>query len=1109
MKIQNPLKNRRLHSALAAQLCFVAPFATAATSGVITGNASDAQVDSASGTLSVSRLTDTYDYIGGTSGTQNAVIYAFEIPTALLTDPNQQFTEATLKLRLGSYVGASMVANGDLYGIGYGPNPTVQASDFYAGPLDTANTLIQDNFLNTTIPAYASVTNNSASLVAYLNSALAAARSDGLTTAYVFFRISPDAYVWFQRYIVAMAESGASTAPSISYTADAVSGWHTVPLGGGGYVTGMVSDPTGNNVYIRTDVGGAFRWDETEEQWVSMTDKLVPLDTTGAAGLMGISALTVDPSQPNRLYLAAGLYSYSNPRGIYASEDGGNTWTNIHPTMIVEGNGTYRSAGDRLAVDPNDSNTLWFGSTQGGPYKGTKSGSSWSWLQVPATSVPLGQVASGGKAGVTFVVCDRNGGSTITYAGVFDSVGTTGGIYVSTDGTNWSKVGGTAFTRPTRARIAPNGTLYVTGGSAVGSIPRGGSLSLLPGLATDITYGALAVDETDASGNTLYVAQGGTGQYNKIFRTTNAGTNWSTQYQNFNNGVLSRKEPDGTPSVTGYWFGAVGAMLVNPTNSNELWAGDFFGGYRTLNANQLGTTNGAFWNTLQKGVEETVPHALKNAPTGARLISGLADVSGFRYIDTTKRPYSATGGNSLQNPGGGASTSLDFCESNPSVWARSWVDSGGFFGSGGVSTDGGVTWVKFGQLASKTVVAGSTSGLESWDVSAYLASEKAKGATEVTLVLCSGNSITPLYSNNSINFDSREATDPAVRPKLTINGSTVVESIADSYVANGATGTNYGTATSFGISYNYGNVPYSRWAYLKFDLSSISGPITTASLDLNRRVGSTLTASVGVYAASATAWTETGITWANKPLTRASDGDPVSTPKQSVMGGRIAVSSTDANRLVWLPEGTSNKSRYSTDRGVTWTVSTGGPNSQMQTQFSPGITMQQLTADRVNGKFYQARFSNTHTIYASTDGGATFASVGTVNGGAYNEYRAQLVAAPAADDLWLSDDGVDTTNGGGLWRSTDGGQNWTKLAGLTKVSQVTFGKAPSGSRYTVFINGKKDGVKKVHRSDDYGTTWVPLADSPSIAPIEVLSGDRQNYGKVFLGVHGRGVYQGQ
>ncbi len=1073
--------------------------------GVITSNVADAQVNSTSGTLSVSRIPDSYDYVGGTSGVQSGVVHVFEIPAALLADPSQQFTEATFKVKMGSAPGTTIPTNGDLYGIGYGPSPAVNAADYFQGTLDTGNVLIQDNFLTPTTPAYGTVTNNSAALVAYLNQALAAARADGLTTAYVFFRISPDAYIWFRRYLVSMSESGAGNAPTLSYTAETVSGWNTVPLGGGGYVIGMCSDPTGDNVYCRTDVGGAFRWNETAVAWESMTDKMVPVGTAGAGGLLGISALTVDPSVPQRLYLAAGLYTYSNPRGIYASEDGGDTWTQINSTVLVEGNGGFRSSGERLEVDPNDSNTLWFGSIQQGLLKGTKSGSTWTWAAVPAASVPLGT----SKAGVTFVACDKNGGSTITYAGVYDSAGTTGGIYVTTDGTTWGKVAGDALTTPSRGRIAADGSLYVTGGTKVGRVPRGGSLSLLSGLPAATNFGALATDLNDPTGQTLYVAESTGARFGKIFRTTNGGTNWATQFQNLNSGNHARKEPDGTPSLTGYWMGSIGALLVNPTHPEELWAGDFFGGYRTLNASQLGTTNGCFWNTLQKGIEETVPHVLKSQPSGAKLLSGLADVNGFRYTDTTKRPSVANGGNTFSNPGEGSTTGLDFSEGDPSVVARTWVAGNHGYGTGAVSTDGGVSWMKFGQLDQKTVFSsGTTSGWESWNVGAYLASQKAKGATEVTLVVLSGNSITPLYSNNAISFDSGNAPDPAVRPKLTVNGSTVLNPIADSFASNAATTTNYGTATTLQVSYNYGNAPYSKWTYLKFDLSGL-GTITSATLELNRRTGSNHSAPIGVYAANATPWTETGLIWTNKPLTLAGDGDPIATPKQSVMGGRIAVSSTDPKRLVWLPEGTGNRARYSTDRGVTWSVCTTGSYSQMKNQFEPGIIINQLTADRVNGKFYLANFNNTHTIYASTDGGATFTQVGTVNGGAYNVYRAQLVAAPAANDLWLSDDGVDTANGGGLWRSVNGGADWTKLPGLTKVSQVTFGKSESGSGYTVFINGKKDGVKTVHRSDNYGSTWTALAELPTIAPIETMAGDRQNYGKVFIGVHGRGVYEGQ
>lgn len=51
------------------------------------------------------------------------------------------------------------------------------------------------------------------------------------------------------------------------------------------------------------------------------------------------------------------------------------------------------------------------------------------------------------------------------------------------------------------------------------------------------------------------------------------------------------------------------------------------------------------------------------------------------------------------------------------------------------------------------------------------------------------------------------------------------------------------------------------------------------------------------------------------------------------------------------------------------------------------------------------------------------------------------------------------------------------------------------------------GFLAVCRSDDYGSKWTKLADVPDIAPLDVLAGDRQNYGHVYIGYIGRGVLE--
>lgn len=1084
--------------------------AQAQVTGTINGLAADAQVDkNGSAAAVVTRLTSTYNYVGASSGVDNCVVYVFQVPSSVLSDSSLRFTQASLTLKLGSTINAAAAVNGDLYGVGYSTSSTVLAEDFYRGALDTANMLIQDNLMTPATANYATLTANNTAMVDYLNQCLDNARNDGATNAYVFFRVNADGFSYGNHYGIAMAEAGGTAIPKLAYTAEPISSWRTLPLGGGGFVTGIISDPTGNRVYIRTDVGGAFRWDPVKTEWKNITDNIVPVSTPGAADLMGITAIALDPSNSNRLYIGAGKTNYAALKGIFVSENAGNTWTQINSSIIMQGNGGSRDLGERLAVDPNNPNLVWYGSSTSGLHKGVKSGSTWTWSVIPATSVPFGAT----NTGIPFVICDKNGTSTITYAGVYNTDGT-GGVYKTTDaGSTWTKVGGAVFTTPNRAGIATNGTLYVTSGSqGVFKAARNGTFAQLTALPTGKTYRGIAVAQNDATGNTFYVANNGA----DFYRSTNGGTSFSAMGANFNSGNKQRREPDGTPSLTGYWWGNTSSLMVNPTNSNELWAADFFGVARTQNAQDMGTTNGPMWYLLQKEQEETVAETIKSSPTGPRLMIGVADVGGFRYNDTTKRPY-GTFGNTFGNPSGGSTIGMDFSEANTNIWARTWVNGPHNGGSGAISIDGGVKWITMGGLDYKPVANASTDGPETFDTSVYTARQKAKGINQITFLVASGNSISPLYNNGTINFYSKENATASNRPQLIINGSTVLYPTADAYVADGATTTNYGTVDSLQTSYNFNNAPYTRRIFLKFDLSSFSGTINTATLRLVRKAQTnTVSWNLGVWVVPDTTWSETAITWAAKPNVPAGNGDPVGDPRYysgavALLGGRIAVSSTNPNNMVWLPEGLGKVAQYSTDRGASWTASTGGPGTLQQSQFAPSVLLTEIAADRANGKFYFAKYGGTaHIIYRSTDGGATWATTAaTVPANAYNVYRCQIVAAPTADHVYVCDDGVDNTTKGGVWKSTNGGDSWTKCAGTTAVRQVTFGKAQSGSGYTVFINGYVGGVKGVWRSNDYGATWTALDEVPTACAIETMSGDRQTYGKVWIGTAGRGLFEGQ
>ena len=138
-----------------------------------------------------------------------------------------------------------------------------------------------------------------------------------------------------------------------------------VALGGGGFVTGVISHKTSGDVYCRTDVGGAYRWDAATSKWIPLLD----WNSEDELTYLGIDALALDPQNANNLYLLAGTdYFNSGKTAILKSTDKGNTFTIVDVTskFKTHGNGSGRGNGERLAVDPNNGNVLFCGTRANG-----------------------------------------------------------------------------------------------------------------------------------------------------------------------------------------------------------------------------------------------------------------------------------------------------------------------------------------------------------------------------------------------------------------------------------------------------------------------------------------------------------------------------------------------------------------------------------------------------------------------------------------------------------------------------------------------------------------------------------------------------------------------
>jgi hypothetical protein len=200
----------------------------------------------------------------------------------------------------------------------------------------------------------------------------------------------------------------------------------------------------------------------------------------------------------------------------------------------------------------------------------------------------------------------------------------------------------------------------------------------------------------------------------------------------------------------------------------------------------------------------------------------------------------------------------------------------------------------------------------------------------------------------------------------------------------------------------------------------------------------------------------------------------------------IAISA-DGSRLVWIPQ--SSIAYYSTNNGVNWTASTGGPTGTRVP-----------ISDRVNSsKFY---IYSGGIMYVSTNGGATFTAGGSVSSGA-----TPRAVFGREGDIWIP------RNTSGLARSTNSGTSFTAVSIVQQATFVAAGKAAPGQSYpAIFISGRVTNVDGFFRSDDAGASWVRINDDQhqfGRGSIHTFCADPRIYGRVYFGTEGRGVIYGE
>lgn len=422
--------------------------------------------------------------------------------------------------------------------------------------------------------------------------------------------------------------------------------WKSVQIGGTGFVTGIITSKTDVTLkYARTDVGGAYRWDANNRKWIPLLD----WNSVNQVGYQGVESLAIDPQNNDIVYILAGTDYFNNGKtAILKSVDRGNTFTETIVTsqFKAHGNGMGRSNGERLAVDPNNSNVLFCGTRRNGLFKSTNGGLTW----VNISSFPV--TATSNNNGICFVVFDpstASGGNTQTiYAGV--SRTGTSNLYKSIDGgSTWTEVAGsTTSYMPQRAVLDSNGTLLITYADKEGpwNCDSGQIWRLTSsGVLTNITpagitraFGGIDVDPTNplrlvtSTMNTYllqYNSSGGQGVYgDRFFVSSDGGTTW--------------KDIVGTSGII---LSDNGCTWISGSSASIHWTGDIkFNPFNTAQASVV-SGNGIFtcddinavqttWKFDAKGIEESVPYDLISIPSGPAL-SVIADYDGFKHTDVT------------------------------------------------------------------------------------------------------------------------------------------------------------------------------------------------------------------------------------------------------------------------------------------------------------------------------------------------------------------------------------------------------------------------------------------------------------------------------------------
>ena len=454
--------------------------------------------------------------------------------------------------------------------------------------------------------------------------------------------------------------------------------YRNCPIPGGGYVTGFIFHPYEKDVfYIRTDIGGTYKFHRDEMRWESLIKHVTMEDLSETYPI----ALALDDKQPDKLYIMSGVNA--NPQGIFSvSEDGGKSFTRYQAPMHVHGNLNGRGTGFRLIVDKKESQTLWFASQDSGLWKSPDGGKTWK--SIPAMQEQyltlVGQTKDGsalfvGGAGVTTAQGEHMRGHSLYVS--YDQGETFEKLWQPEDREEEGvKLAGRIAQRyvmdeeylyVTYSVMGRNAYVYELGYSCDGGSVIGGKVVRYPlqadgtiGVGEDITPGTditpgedivLGVNATPSESFDVFLEYGFSGisivpehpgwlvvstiskeDGDCIFRSKDYGKTWECILYDLKIGTMAFRTEYMKPKYNGnhnliHWLTDI---RVNPFDPNELWFNTGTGVFRSKNL----TEEQVVFEDWSDGIEETVHLNVYGLPAGeVQVLDIVGDLGGFAFKD--------------------------------------------------------------------------------------------------------------------------------------------------------------------------------------------------------------------------------------------------------------------------------------------------------------------------------------------------------------------------------------------------------------------------------------------------------------------------------------------